>query len=124
MQAVLVDTVVWIRAFRGDPSTAPLVPLLRDTMAHAHPWSIAELRLGSGIHPDFLDSLLHAPRVCGVPDDDAVAFLGYHRLERSGIGWVDLQLLASAHRRGVALWTFDEPLREAARAVRLPQFPR
>jgi predicted nucleic acid-binding protein len=120
VQAVLVDTSIWIRLFRGDPLVRSLPLLLRSSLAHVHPWSLAELELGTGVSRDYLQILAQAPRIAGVADEAALAFLRAHRLQQSGIGWVDLQLLAAAHGRGVALWTADEPLASAARRVHLP----
>jgi predicted nucleic acid-binding protein len=121
VQAVLVDTTVWIRLFRGDPEVRGLIRLLASDMAHIHLWSLGELLLGSGIPREYLETVTDLPRIQQIEDDDALSFLGEHRLHRSGIGWVDLRILACAHRRGIALWTFDDALSQAARDVQLPK---
>ena len=119
--AVLVDTSIWIRAFAADPAVTPqLVRLLRASMAHTHPWSQGEMLLGSGVPEEYVEPLGVAPWVSIIDDATMLRFVHEHRLQRSGIGWVDLQLLAAAHQRGIALWTADTALKRATRRVKLP----
>ncbi len=39
-----------------------------------------------------------------------------------GIGWVDVQLLASARLTGIPLWTLDRRLKEVAMPIQSPDF--
>lgn len=119
--AVLVDTSIWIRAFAADPVVVRhLVRLLRAGMAHVHPWTLAEIQLGKGAPDEYRAPLHEAPWVSVIEDPITLRFMHEHRLQRSGIGWVDLQLLAAAKERGVALWTADRALQRAAKRVGLP----
>jgi len=120
MRPVLVDTTVWIAWFRGGRASASLGTLLRRRAAYVHAWVLGELMLGAGVPAAHLRDLVLLPALDTVNDEQMSRFLVEHRLRASGIGWVDLQLLASAHRRGVALWSLDRALTRATHAVRLP----
>jgi predicted nucleic acid-binding protein len=121
VRPALVDTSVWIRFFDGDEAVRPLSPLLERRMALVHAWVLGELSLGSGVPAAALSALDRAPRLATCSDDAMWRFLQANRLSRSGIGWVDVQLLAAAGARGVALWSVDTALVNAARALRLPK---
>ncbi len=120
MKPVLVDTSVWIAFFNGLEETRPLERILHRRYAYVHPWVRAELRLGGGVPARAQAALLRAPAVAPVSDAVAWRLLESYRLDGSGIGWVDLHLLASAHARGIALWTLDGALASAARKAHLP----
>ena len=121
MQLVLVDTCVRVRLFRKSADvTADALRLLRCGGAIVHPWTLLEVSLGQGAPPAYLRLLRDAPKVPVVDDGAMQALLQDFRLERHGIGLVDLQLLATAHRHGMPLWTTDEALERATRAVGLP----
>ena len=47
-------------------------------------------------------------------DEEALALIGRRSLMGRGIGWVDVQVLASALLAGVRLWTLDRRLRMVA----------
>ena len=82
---MLVDTSVWVRHLReGDDR---LAAALERAEVWTHPWVIGEL-------------------ACGRLSDRA--------LVGRGIGWVDVQLLASALLAGVPLWTLDRRLAAVA----------
>lgn len=50
---------------------------------------------------------------------EVLTFLESHALFGSGLGWVDVNLLASAHLTGCALWTADVRLQKAANRLHL-----
>ena len=120
MRPVLVDASVWIAWFRGEPSVRPLEALLRRRAAYVHAWVVGEIMLGSGVPAAHIADLALLPTLATVTDERLTRFLVEHRLRASGIGWIDLQLLASAHERGVALWSLDRAVIRATRAMRLP----
>ena len=78
-----------------------------------HPWILGELVLGglSSREEHLLDRLPSAPVV---PHDEVMAFVRVRRLMRRGIGWVDVNLLASALTASAVLWTLDRDLSAAA----------
>ena len=53
-------------------------------------------------------------------DDEALRFIDRHSLSGSGLGYIDVHLLAStALSRGARLWTIDKPLVAAAKRLDL-----
>lgn len=116
---ILVDTSVWIDHLRS--SEPRLVELLHQTQVLGHPWVVGELALG---HLADREQVLHLlqglPTASSVTPSEALGFLSAHRLYGLGIGYVDLQLLASAAvTPGTALWTKDKRLRDAAERLDL-----
>lgn len=111
---ILVDTSLWIRHFQQG------VPDLRDALLQgscvSHAWILAELVLGSGVPPAYLQALERMPRLPPVHIEDPVPAIRTWGLVRGGIGLVDAQILLSALStpRPVALWTADRRLGRAA----------
>lgn len=116
---VLVDTSVWIRALAGaEPYRAGLDELLSRDEVLGHDFVYGELLVGDrGGRARFLAvySQMHWAKV--VPHEDVVALVQSRKLHGQGVGWVDAHLLASALVDGVSLWTVDDALRKAARAL-------
>ncbi len=113
---VLVDTCVWVDHLGGrDDSIGPR--LLRERV-HVHEFILGELLLGviPRGHPTG-DQLGALPRLGSLPHDEVVQFVRIHRLEGSGIGWVDAHVLASALVFGAEVWTTDKQLRKASARV-------
>ncbi|MDP9466078.1 MAG: type II toxin-antitoxin system VapC family toxin [Actinomycetota bacterium] len=111
---ILVDTSVWIDHLRA--SEPRLVGLLHRTEVLCHPWVVGELALGQLADREQVLTLLQSlPTVGTVTSSEALLFLSAHRLHGLGIGYVDLQLLASAAvTPGTRLWTKDKRLCGAA----------
>ena len=109
---VLVDTPVWVDHFRV--ASLPLVRLLKDAKVVVHPFVIGELACGrlSRRH-EVLSLLAKLPRVEAVSDAEALAFIDANGLAGSGIGWVDVHLLASARLARASLYTRDKALARA-----------
>jgi predicted nucleic acid-binding protein len=110
---VLVDTSVWINHLhRTQPE---LVALLRDTLVVMHPAVIGELACGTiPNRQEFLALWLSLPRVASVSFEEAMSLLEKRTLWGRGLGWTDLQLLASALISRTMLWTLDRRLRHTA----------
>jgi predicted nucleic acid-binding protein len=69
-----------------------------------------------------LSALLEAlPQAEVAHHDEVMAFVETHRLMGSGVGWVDVHLLASAKLGDVSIWTADARLKKAA--IRLGLYP-
>jgi predicted nucleic acid-binding protein len=125
MTPLLVDTSIWVQAFRADPAVLPVLDqLLSSGAARTHSWSLLEIRLGSGVPARFRTLLERLIPIAPLELEDLSAFVAFHALEGNGIGLVDAQLLASASVAGVGLWTADRALDRAARALGLPVRPR
>jgi predicted nucleic acid-binding protein len=109
---VLVDTSVWVDHFRV--ASLPLVRLLKDAKVVVHPFVIGELACGRLARRHEVLSLLgKLPRVEPVSDAEALAFIDANGLAGSGIGLVDVHLLASARLARVSLYTRDKALARA-----------
>jgi predicted nucleic acid-binding protein len=119
--SVLVDTSVWILALRG---TAPFAKRLHDLLLRdevmRHPMVHGELLLGDvgGGRRHVLELYERMHASARISDhDDVLALVRARRLNGKGLGWVDAHLLASALLEGVRLWSADDALADAARAV-------
>lgn len=114
---VLVDTNIWIDHLR---TTDPvLVDLLERDQVCVHQSVITELALGNlKDRLIFLGALERLLIVRNVDDQGVRHFVEERRLWGRGLSAVDAALLASAVvTPGVALWTRDKRLRQAARDV-------
>ncbi len=116
---VLVDTSVWIRFLSNrSPFGAGLTTLLDHDDVVGHEFVSGELLIGDkGGRKQLLASYALMDQAPTVPHTEVVAFVRYRRLHGRGIGWVDVQLLASAIVAGVRLWTADPALAAAAREL-------
>ena len=114
---VLVDTNIWIDHLR---KTEPvLVDLLERDQVCVHQSVITELALGNlKDRLVFLKALERLMIVRNVDDHGVQHFVEERRLWGRGLSAVDVALLASVVvTPGVALWTRDKRLRQAARDV-------
>lgn len=111
---VLVDTSVWVDHLRR--SNPRLVDLLNEGAVAVHPYVIGELACGNMRNRVEILSLLKAlPVALEVMHEEALYFLENEKLYGRGLGWVDMNLLASARLQGVGLWTLDRALASAAK---------
>ena len=58
-------------------------------------------------------------RVAIVTHSEATHLVETHALQGSGIGWIDVHLLASALISRTPIWTRDKTLRETAERLRI-----
>lgn len=119
----VVDTSVWRSFFAGDVRAEGLSALLLGAdEVLLHPWVLGELTLGGLARGDAqLLSALPAAEV--ISEDVVLEFIGRRRLARRGVGWVDVNLLATALVAGASLWTLDVALGKAARSLGLAHRP-
>jgi predicted nucleic acid-binding protein len=112
----LVDTSVWVEHLRH--RNAALVDLLGDDQVACHPFVVGELACGYLRNRHEILSLLAAlPQADVVEHPEALAFLATHGLPGTGLGWIDVHVLASAVLARTNLWTLDGPLRRAAQRL-------
>lgn len=112
---ILVDTSVWIDHLRKP--VEGLVSALESDAVLSHPWIIGELACGNlGRARTEMLSLLHElPSAPVASEAEALSFIEHHRLAGSGVGYLDVHLLASVVLAGDAkLWTRDRRLAEVA----------
>jgi predicted nucleic acid-binding protein len=110
---VLVDTSVWVDHLRR--RNTDLVALLEAGQVHVHPFVIGELACGNlAQRATILALLAQLPQVSALEHGHVLHFLDSAKLMGHGIGWIDVNLLASAVTDRLALWTFDRRLAQAA----------
>jgi len=119
---VLVDTSVWVSHFRhGEPH---LAKLLIDAPVACHSFIIGELACGNiANRTEILNLLRSLPVAPAVNLDEYLYFVEQNQLHGSGIGFVDIHLLAAAKLAGVPLWTRDKNLHQAAVGLDLSYSP-
>ena len=107
---VLIDTSVWVSHLRkGDTH---LISLLQDGEVVCHPFIIGELACGNMKNRDEIISLLHTlPAVKTADDEEILRFIEAHHLMGTGLGLIDVHLLASSLLSKVLLWTMDKHLK-------------
>jgi predicted nucleic acid-binding protein len=112
----LVDTSVWVDHLRrGNPV---LKRLLIDAEVLIHPFIVGELALGE-IHnrAEIMELLANLPEVTIAGHDEALHLVQTRRLARTGLGWIDAHLIASAMIARAQLLTGDRALLTAARRL-------
>jgi predicted nucleic acid-binding protein len=110
---VLVDTSVWIDHFRRP--NADLELLLEEGRVWTHPFVIGELACGSlARRAEVLRLIETLPSAAVATHDEAMTLVERHRLEGTGLGWIDVHLLASARLTRQSLWSTDRRLRTTA----------
>ena len=112
---ILVDTSVWADHLRD---TEPgLVALLNEGSVLTHPFVIEELACGNLPRRKETIDLLHAlPVAPAVEHAEVLDFIARERLHSTGLGSVDVPLMASARLANAKVWSKDKALcREAKR---------
>ena len=110
---VLVDTSVWIDHFRR--RSERLAFLLENGLVACHPFVFGELACGTlACREEVLGHLERLPALEPVSHEEALRLVEAHDLAGSGLGWVDVHLLASARVSGTEFWTADRRLKQAA----------
>jgi predicted nucleic acid-binding protein len=110
---VLVDTSVWVNHFRA--ANMDLENLLDEGRVATHPFVIGELACGSLRRRIEVLRLIEAlPFTPVASHDEVLTFIEREQLHGSGLGWIDMHLLASARLGRQSLWSADRRLRAAA----------
>ncbi len=111
---ILVDTSVWIDHLRhGD---AILADMLNRAQVLGHSFVIGELATGSLRQREVILNALHGlPHAVVAHDEEVLDFIERETLFGSGLGYVDVHLLASVRLTpGGLLFTRDKRLHAAA----------
>ncbi len=113
---ILVDTSIWIDHLRRD--NPRLVSLLRAGQVCCHDFVIGELACGQlRQRSDILYYLSNLPLATMARHGDVYELIEQRRLFGTGLGWIDVHLLAAAAIDGLQLWTEDKALRDAANKI-------
>ena len=115
---MLADTSVWIDHLRR--GNAHLASLLESGEIESHPFVIGELACGNLRRREEILSLIGSlPKAVEAEHDEVLALIESRGLVGSGLGWIDMHLLASALLGRRALWTLDKRLAENARRLKV-----
>ena len=111
---ILVDTSVWIDHLRSN--SLVLSGLLRSSRVVMHPLVLGELACGNLNNRSQLLMLWSGlGSMPTVNHEEALFFIEKNKLMGQGIGYIDVQLLASvALDTGTRLWTHDKRLEALA----------
>jgi predicted nucleic acid-binding protein len=110
---VLVDTSVWVLHLRD--GNAELANLLNDGRVLSHPFIVGELACGNLKDKAAILSFLQLlPMSIEAEHEEVLSFIENNRLMGKGMGYVDVHLITSAVLTGVAIWTLDTKLAQAA----------
>lgn len=113
---VLVDTSVWVEHFRT--GATGLEAALFDGQVVCHPFVIGELACGNLKNRSQILSLLQTLPTAHLADHEEVMhFIEKYRLMGKGLGYIDVNLLASAMLSRVSLWTVDKRLNTVSSAL-------
>ena len=113
---VLVDTSVWIEYFRK--GHARLEELLNNTDVSIHPFIIGELACGTIKNREEILNLLQT--LDSSPEislQEILRFIEMNKLQGKGIGFIDVNLLASSLLSDCRLWTNDKKLHNIAQKM-------
>jgi predicted nucleic acid-binding protein len=112
---LLVDTSVWIKHFREG------LPQLADSLSEGmHPHVSGELACGNMKNrTTVLSDLNTLPRSEVATNSEVLHLIEDRKLWGRCLGWIDVNLLASALLSKCRLWTFDKQLERAARDLGL-----
>lgn len=104
---VLVDTSVWVSHLRhGNPK---LQEMLQESQVVSHPFIIGELACGNISNRTEIISLIQSlPMLDVIEHEELLLFIEHNRMMGTGLGLVDIYLMASAILAGIPLWTQDK----------------
>ena len=115
---ILVDTSVWVAHLRE--GNAQLKALLNEGTVVCHPFIIGELACGTMRNRVQILSLLQSLPMAEIAEhSEVLQFIEHNRLAGKGLGYVDVNLLASAVLTGIPFWTLDRKLQQASAKLRI-----
>ena len=120
---VVVDTSIWIDHLRsGDPR---LKQLIADKSLFQHPFIIGEISVGNlATREQTVRALRGLPQIEPVSEEEFHRFLGAAELFGTGLGFVDVHVLAAtAATPGAEIWTGDRRMLEQAERLGLTYTP-
>lgn len=107
----LVDTSVWIHHFHSPESK--LISLIERKEILTHVAVLGEIASGHiKNRSQILGNMKLIPRVAEVNANEILEFIESRCLFGKGLGWVDIQLMASCFVTGCNLFTYDRVLKK------------
>jgi predicted nucleic acid-binding protein len=123
---VLVDTSVWIRFLAGrEPFASGLDEILGRDEVVGHEMVFGELLIGDigGGRRNLLEAYVQMHQSNMVAHREVVEFVRERRLFARGVGWIDVNILASALVGGFQMWTADPRFFTLADELRVAYSP-
>jgi len=115
---ILVDTSIWIDHL--NQAHSELVRLLNNGIVCTHPFIIGELACGNIINRTEIITLLNAlPCLDTALESEVLNLLESHQLYGSGLGYIDVHLIAAALINNVKIWTRDKNLNSITRKLNI-----
>ena len=109
---ILVDTSVWISHFRQGNSR--LQKLLHEGNVVSHPFIIGELACGNLRNRTEILSLMQSlPMLNVVEHEELLLFIEHNKMMGTGLGFVDVHLMAAAILASIPLWTLDKKFKQS-----------
>ena len=113
----LVDSSVWISHFHRPDKR--VIELLESSQILTHSAVLGELAAGNMKNRvQVLSDLKMIPIISEIPSAEVMEFIDSRKLHGRGLGWVDIQLLASCIAGGRGLLTEDKRLRRTFENLR------
>ena len=113
---ILVDTSLWIEHLRS--GHAGLIEILNQAQVITHSFVIGELSCGNlKNRKEILSLLCLLPTAKEAEYFEVMEMIESHRLFGRGLGWVDMNILASCLLSNAELWTLDKTLRTTAASL-------
>jgi len=110
---ILADTSVWVDHLRR--RNDQLAQLLIESEVVGHPFVTGEIALGHlERRAEVLALLGNLPQARQAEHEELLRFVTEHELAGSGLGWIDVHLLAAAALDHSRLWTLGKRLSLAA----------
>jgi predicted nucleic acid-binding protein len=110
---ILVDSSIWVAHLRD--GNVGLENLLIEGNVACHPFIVGELACGNIENRKEIISLLQSlPMALQAEHDEVLQFIDNHRLMGTGLGYIDMHLLASANLTKIPLWTLDKTLHKVS----------
>jgi predicted nucleic acid-binding protein len=115
---ILVDTSVWADHLRR--SDKDLTELLLRRAVVTHPFVIEELACGHlPDREEFLTQIHSLPRVPVATHEEALDLISNRKLYGTGLGSVDVHIIASAMLGGARIWSRDKAMVRESRRLRV-----
>ncbi len=116
---ILVDTNIWIEAFRGKEVKTLLSELLLKKQVIVHPWILGEIMMGQlgTQRKKILGEIDLLPRSYVTPVEELLSFIENHHLFGKGLSLIDAELLHTCLQESYTLWTHDKNLRMCSKKL-------
>lgn len=111
---IIIDTSVWISFFKGENKALEVKNHIIENNVILHPFILGELLLG-GVSSKTESLILSLPTSRVFEYETIFEFIKKYKIQKSGLGWVDVNIIASAMGENYKILTFDKKLSELCR---------